>query len=157
MQPIGLRAARLPWAFSYFSNSTRGRPRESPLPTQGPIAVFVHHNTLHALEDHRFAEAAREGAKVFGAQPYFSEARYRQELKNGRIKSTDLEFVLRDELGPDADVEVVSGQTRFDLRLRMLLAPIRTGPSAELSWLVAETDALRTFRREVCPPPKQLA
>ncbi len=119
------------------------------LPTQGPIAVFVHHNTLHALEDHRFAEAAREGAKVFGAQPYFSEARYRQELKNGRIKSTDLEFVLRDELGPDADVEVVSGQTRFDLRLRMLLAPIRTGPSAELSWLVAETDALRTFRREV--------
>ncbi len=33
--------------------------------------------------------------------------------------------------------------------MRMLLAPIRSGPSAELSWLVAETDALRNFRREV--------
>lgn len=119
------------------------------LPTQGPIAVFVHHNTLHALEEHTFAEAAREGLRIFGSQPYFSESRYRQELKNGRIRPSDLEFVLRDELGDDARVEVLNGQTRFDVRLNMLLAPIRSGPSAELSWLVAETDALRTFRREV--------
>ena len=44
---------------------------------------------------------------------------------------------------------ILNGQTRYDLRMQMLLAPIRTGPSAELSWLVAETDALRVFRREV--------
>ncbi len=119
------------------------------LPTQGPIAVFVHHNTLHALEEHTFAQAAREGAKIFGAQPYFSESRYRQELKSGRIKPGDLEYVLRDELGPSADTEVLAGKSRYAMRLAMLLAPIRTGPSAELSWLVAETDALRTFRREV--------
>lgn len=119
------------------------------LPTQGPIAVFVHHNTLHALEDHTFAEAAGEGLKIFGAQPYFSESRYRQELKNGRIKPSDLEYVLKDELGEQAHVEILNGQTRFNVRLSMLLAPIRSGPSAELSWLVAETDALRVFRREV--------
>lgn len=119
------------------------------LPTQGPIAVFVHHNTLHALEEHTFAEAAQEGLRIFGAQPYFSESRYRQELKNGRIKPSDLEYVLKDELGESANVEVLNGQTRYDLRMQMLLAPIRTGPSAELSWLVAETDALRNFRREV--------
>ncbi len=119
------------------------------LPTQGPIAVFVHHNTLHALEDRKFADAAREGLKIFGSQPYFSESRYRQELKNGRIRPSDLEFVLKDELGAEAQVEVLNGQSRFDVRLNMLLAPIRSGPSAELSWLVAETDALRTFRREV--------
>ncbi len=119
------------------------------LPSQGPIAVFVHHNTLHALEDLTFAEAAQQGLRIFGAQPYFSEARYRQELKNGRIKASDLETVLKDHLGHSADDEVLNGQSRYDVRMRMLLAPIRTGPSAELSWLVAETDALRTFRREV--------
>ncbi len=43
------------------------------LPTQGPIAVFVHHNTLHALEEQSFAEAAREGLRNFWQQPYFSE------------------------------------------------------------------------------------
>ena len=82
-------------------------------------------------------------------RPYFSESRYRQELKNGRIKPSDLEYVLKDELGESANTEVLNGQTRYELRMQMLLAPVRTGPSAELSWLVAETDALRNFRREV--------
>ncbi|MCC6509476.1 MAG: DUF2309 domain-containing protein [Pirellulaceae bacterium] len=121
------------------------------LPAQGPIAVFVHHNTLHALEEHTFSEAARLGLGIFGAQPYFTEGRYRQELKNGRIRASDLEFVLKDDLGQQATVNVLGTKSRYDLRLAMLLSPMRSGPSAELSWLVAETDALRTFRSEVSP------
>ncbi len=119
------------------------------LPTQGPIAVFVHHNTLHALEEHTFAEAAQLGLNIFGAQPYFSKARYREELKNGRIRPQDIEAVLRDDLGEAANVDIGLGKTRYDLQMAMLLAPIRSGPSAELSWLVAETNALRKFRTEV--------
>ena len=42
------------------------------LPSQGPIEVFVHHNTLHALEDLPFHEAVIRGAKQFGGQPYLS-------------------------------------------------------------------------------------
>src|SRR5262245_52072785 len=36
------------------------------LPQQGPITVFIHHNTLHALEDLPFHDALRKGAQVFG-------------------------------------------------------------------------------------------
>ena len=44
------------------------------LPAQGPITVFIHHNTLHAFEDLPFNEAAMKGAAdLFGCQPYLSE------------------------------------------------------------------------------------
>lgn len=43
------------------------------LPAQGPITVFIHHNTLHAFEDLPFTEAVRRGAEVFGCQTYLSE------------------------------------------------------------------------------------
>ena len=121
------------------------------LPSQGPIAVFVHHNTLHALESHSFFEAAQQALSIYGAQPYLSESRYREEFKSGRIRASDLEAVLRDDLGEAAKVDLGTGQSRFDLHLAMLKHPIRSGPSAELSWLVSETDALRTFRTDVDP------
>src|SRR5216117_4258071 len=44
------------------------------LPMQGPIGVFVHHNTLHAFQDSPFEEAVLEAAQLFGAEPYMSEA-----------------------------------------------------------------------------------
>src|SRR3954463_2369187 len=69
------------------------------LPAQGPINVFIHHNTLHAFEDRPFDEAVRKGAEVFGCQPYLSEARYRAELDRGRIRYEDLETVLEEDLG----------------------------------------------------------
>ena len=48
------------------------------LPAQGPITVFIHHNTLHAFEDLPFHEAVKKGAHVFGCHPYLSEDRYRE-------------------------------------------------------------------------------
>ena len=68
------------------------------LPAQGPITVFIHHNTLHAFEHLPFHEALRVGARVFGNEPYLPENQYRQALVNGRIRSSELSQVLRDDL-----------------------------------------------------------
>ncbi len=119
------------------------------LPAQGPITVFVHHNTLHALEDLPFEEAVVLGLKTFGCQPYFSEDRYRQMLGRDRIRLKDLEAVLQKDLGPKGEQTIIGLGDRLKLRLAMLQYPIRSGSEAELRWLVAETDALRRFRPDV--------
>lgn len=119
------------------------------LPQQGPITVFIHHNTLHALEDLPFHEALRRGMSIFGCQPYLGEDRYRDELVRGRIRFAELQEVLEEDLGALADEPVPGFGTRLELRLAMLQYPLRTGPTEELVWYVAEHDALRRVRPEV--------
>lgn len=118
------------------------------LPAQGPITVFIHHNTLHAFEKLTFAEAVKKGAEVFGCEPYLTEDRYREELWRGRIRFTDLEEVLRHDLGARADETLAGLSTRIELRLGMLQYPLQLGPTAELLWFMAETDALRRVRSD---------
>jgi uncharacterized protein len=116
------------------------------LPAQGPITVFIHHNTLHAFEELTFHEAVKKGAQIFGCQPYLAEDRYREELRRGRIRFAGLHSVLRDDLGPRAEEKVQRLCTRLELRLAMLQYPLQFGPTEELLWFVAETDALRRTR-----------
>src|SRR5687768_361348 len=113
------------------------------LPAQGPITVFIHHNTLHAFEDLTFTEAVKQGAKIFGCQPYLTEDRFREELARGRIQFRDLQAILHEELGERAGEKVAGLITRRELQLAMLQFPLRFGPTEELLWFMAETDALR--------------
>ena len=101
------------------------------LPAQGPITVFIHHNTLHAFEDLPFAEAVKRAAKTFGCQPYLGEDRYREELSRGRIRFVSLEAVLREDLGPLAGETIADLTTRLELRRAMLQYPLRFGPTEE--------------------------
>src|SRR3569623_3209 len=73
------------------------------LPAQGPITVFVHHNTLHAFEDLPFDEGVKEGATLYGCHPYLPEDFYRREVARGRISPDDLAAELIDDLGEEAD------------------------------------------------------
>ena len=116
------------------------------LPAQGPITVFIHHNTLHAFEDQPFPEAVVHAARVYGCHPFLPEDRYREELIRGRIRTEDLFAVLLDDLGESADQLVGFMGTRFHLRLAMLQYPLQLAPAPELRWLAADTDALRRFR-----------
>jgi uncharacterized protein YbcC (UPF0753/DUF2309 family) len=118
------------------------------LPSQGPIQIFVHHNTLHAFEHLPFEEAVEYAAQVYGCQPYLAEDDYRQKLATGRILLEDLSAVLLEDLGDEGEKLLGFLGTRHHLRLAMLQFPLRSGPEAELRWLVAETDALRRFRPE---------
>ncbi len=121
------------------------------LPSQGPISVFVHHNTLHAFEELTFEQAVVEGGKLYQCEPYLAEHRYRRELANGRIRLEDLQTILLDDLGDDAGQLVATFGTRYALRLAMLQFPLRTAPDAELQWMIAETKAHEHFREEVDP------
>lgn len=119
------------------------------LPTQGPISVFVHHNTLHSFENLPFEEAVVRGGELYRCEPYFSEDRYREELRRGRIRIDHLRQILLEDLGKRADEPVESFGTRTSLRLAMLQMESHPATDRELKWLLAETDLLTRFRSEV--------
>ena len=119
------------------------------LPTQGPIAVFIHHNTLHAFEHLPFDEAVLDGLRTYGSQPYWQESRYREELARDRIQLHDLEAVLRRDLGSSGPEEIALATTRHDLRYSMLKYPVQTGSDSEIQWLFAQSDALDHFQSGV--------
>jgi uncharacterized protein YbcC (UPF0753/DUF2309 family) len=118
------------------------------LPSQGPISVFVHHNTLHAFEELNFHDALKRGSAIYRCEPYLSEDRYREELARGRILPDDVETVLLEELDDRADGMIGPLGTRYYLRLAMLQFPLRLGSDAELHWLIAEANALTQFRSD---------
>jgi hypothetical protein len=81
------------------------------LPMQGPIGVFIHHNTLHAFEDMPFERAVVEASQVFGTEPYLTEAAYRAELARGRFALADIDLVLNSE--PDVVIFPRLSRRRF--------------------------------------------
>ena len=123
----------------------------SLLPSQGPITAFVFLNTLQALEDLPFDEGVQKGGRLFGCQPYLTEDIYREKLAQDRIHLDDLALALQRDLKEQADVVIATVTTRHQLRLAMLQYPVRTGPTEELQWFVAETDALTRLRPDSPP------
>lgn len=119
------------------------------LPAQGPIAVFVHHNTLHAFEHLPFDEAVVAGVKKYGAHPYWPESRYRNKVEWGRISVSDLEKELLNDLGDAAHETVAPDTTRLQLRLAMMARRLRLGPDEEIRWSLAETDAMAKFLPDI--------
>ena len=113
------------------------------LPQQGPIGVFVHHNTLHAFEHLPFEEAVIEAWHLFGAEPYMSEADYRAELARGRIHPEDIDSVLESE----PDVVVFSRLTRRSLRRAMIAPGVREFDAATILWRAEQGDLARDFRQ----------
>jgi uncharacterized protein YbcC (UPF0753/DUF2309 family) len=119
------------------------------LPSQGPLAVFVHHNTLHAFEDLSFDDGVRHGSEVNGCQPYLTEQRYRTKMAQDRIRAEDLAATLAEEVGRDREVPIAGLSSPFEIRCARLASEIPAGSASELLWIVAETGALRRFGEEV--------
>ena len=113
------------------------------LPKQGPIGVFVHHNTLHAFEAEPFEDAVLRAASLFRAEPYMAEAEYRRELARGRIHLDDIYAVLDRE--PDA--VVFPALTRRSLRRAMITPGVREFDAATILWRTEQGDLARDFRQ----------
>ena len=112
------------------------------LPLQGPIGVFVHHNTLHEFEDLPFEQAVVAASRIFGAEPYMAEAAYREALAAGRIALEDIDGVLDSE--PDA--VVFPRLSRRSLRRAMITPGVREFDAATVLWRAEQGDLARDFR-----------
>jgi uncharacterized protein len=119
------------------------------LPAQGPISIFIHHNTLHAFEHLPFEAAVEYAAVRLGREPYLAESRYRDKLASGRIRPEDVEALLIEQLGPSAAEDVAGVGSRLDLWRAVVLHGIPAAAGRELSWILEETDALARFRTDV--------
>lgn len=64
------------------------------LPSQGPIKDFIHHNTLHAVQDLPFHQGLAVASKVYGAKSYLPLADYQQRFREGRINQQALEWAI---------------------------------------------------------------
>ena len=119
------------------------------LPAQGPISIFIHHNTLHAFEHLPFEEAVERAGKRLDREPFLAESRYRDKLAAGRILARDVESLLAEQLGTSGAQDVAGIASRFDLWRAVVLhgIPAVTGP--ELSWILEETTALSRFRTDL--------
>src|SRR5579864_5409532 len=113
------------------------------LPAQGPIGVFVHHNTLHAFEHLPFEEAVTRAAQLFDAEPYMSETAYRTELARGRIQLVDIDAVLDREL----DSLIFARLSRSSLRRAMITPGVREFDAATIIWRSEQGDLAKDFRR----------
>ncbi len=105
------------------------------LPAQGPIGVFIHHNTLHAFQHLPFDRAVVEAAEVYGTEPYMREAAYQAALASGRIREADLDDVL----GREEDAAVgIENFNRRKLRKAILKPGIRQIDEGNIHWMLGE-------------------
>src|SRR5688572_15755340 len=119
------------------------------LPAQGPISIFIHHNTLHAFEHLPFEEAVESAAERLGREPFLPESRYREKLASGRILAKDVETLLVEHLGARGDQDVAGVGSRLDLWRAIVLHGIPAVAGRELQWILEETDVLSRFRTDV--------
>ncbi len=116
------------------------------LHAQGPMGVFVHHNTLHAFQHLPFEEAVIRAAETFHAEPYLSEQDYQEHRKQGRILDRDIDEILSRE--PDA-VVIEGVLTRRELRRVLLIPGVRRVNHGNLSWQIEEGNFLHEFRKDL--------
>jgi uncharacterized protein YbcC (UPF0753/DUF2309 family) len=107
------------------------------LPDQGPIAVFIHHNTLHAFEKLPFHEAVAKGSETYHARGYLEEDTFRALHESGRITDADLDEALR-EWGPEDRALGSCFESARRLQRAAMLANTAVPPEPVLRWLLAE-------------------
>ncbi|MBU6276645.1 MAG: DUF2309 family protein [Planctomycetes bacterium] len=120
------------------------------LPAQGPIDVFIHHNTLHAFEKDRFERAVVRAAALFETEPFLAESVYREALASGRIRVADIDAVLDREHSDLLSAPIAGGRlTIRDLHRVLLLHPVRQETDAAVRWTLTESDVLERFRADL--------
>lgn len=119
------------------------------LPDQGPIGVFIHHNTLHAFQHQSFHDGVQAGAAALGARPYLSQREFRAALVSGRIAESDLRAEIDAALGDRARELVLPGLTRAELWRQLMATDCDTDDAAGLEFSIAAGTALEATDRSL--------
>jgi hypothetical protein len=106
------------------------------LPDQGPIGVFIHHNTLHAFQHLPFHEGVQAGADALGAEPYLTLRAFRRHHRSGRIADEDLRTELVRALGARGSEPVIWGLTRAELWHHLIVSESDGDDAAGLSFTI---------------------
>ena len=122
------------------------------VPAQGPIGVFIHHNTLHAFQNLPFEKAVCEASELYRTEPFLKEDAYRDHLREKRIRIEDIEAVLDREITEP----ILPGRLdRRTLRKKLLVVGQRRFEPATIRWQMEETDLLRIPRAGAAPAELQ--
>jgi uncharacterized protein len=111
------------------------------LPDQGPIGVFIHHNTLHAYEHLPFHEAICTASRDLGTEAYMSEEAFRAAFARGRIEDADLDESV-ERHAPPPPRSMSRERWHALVRAALLETPYETD-EAGVAYLVEEGDVLR--------------
>ncbi len=106
------------------------------LPDQGPIGVFIHHNTLHAFQHLPFHDGVQAGADALGARPYLSLREFRAALAIGRIADVDARWVIKRTVDRGDD-GVLPGLSRAELWHQLMVTDSDTDDAAGLAFAIA--------------------
>lgn len=125
------------------------------LPDQGPIATFIHHNTLHAFQDLPFHEAVLRAQEELGGEPYWSEQHFRSELHRGRIDLSDLEDAFAADAGSVRQLEgeplLAVGLPLARVRQFCFLHGLDVPGPAELRYRIEEGSLLLSAQEDANP------
>ncbi len=67
------------------------------LPSQAPLKDFIHHNTLHAFQEHSFHEAISQAREIFGYKTYLTIEEYQELYQQSKIKKVTLQRIINRE------------------------------------------------------------
>ncbi len=121
------------------------------LPDQGPIGVFVHHNTLHALQHLPFEEAVPRGAALLGARAWPELDTLREAWRNGRIEDRDVEPVLGEALEGRGEEGLPLGLSRRALWTVLLREPVESDDAAGIAFVHGEEPLFQAALGKVTP------
>jgi len=122
------------------------------LPPQGPIDSFVALNPLQGFENLSFEEAVVRAGRLYRAQPFLSEAAYREALARERIRVADVEAVLSADLGDRGATSLAGGRaTLAQLHRQLLLHGVKLENDSAVRWTLTEGDAIEQLRDDLEP------
>lgn len=126
------------------------------VPDQGPISVFVHHNTLHAFQHLPFHQAVQAGADTFGAAAYMPEARFRSLFHAGRITAAELNEALDAWIArQEPATQPLPNTPLRDLWWAWLAAPVEADTPGGLAWRLAEEGLASSLPQDLPAPARE--